>query len=102
MERDDVVSISQVFAQQFANRRATRLVSSFGQARIEIELGGDAVERYEKGEDVDHQCAFHSCRSANSFVITAKDACGKLWLPRERLVSQINRDRKASQVLFPS
>jgi hypothetical protein len=46
------------------------------------------VERYEKGEDVDHRCAFHSCRSANSFVVTAKDACGKLWLLRERLVSQ--------------
>ena len=50
-----MVRIPQVFAEQFADRRAAGRVAPLGQARVEIELGGDAVKRHEKGEDIDHQ-----------------------------------------------
>jgi hypothetical protein len=88
-----MVSVSKVFAQQFADRRATRRVAPLSQARIEIELGGDTVERHEKGEDVEHQCASSSSRLANWLAISAlgrREArrTGTLWLLREQLVRQ--------------
>ena len=59
-ERDQVVGVSQVFAQQFADRRAARRIGPLAQARIEIELGGDAVECHEKGEEVDYQLGWRT------------------------------------------
>ena len=47
-----MIGVSQVFAQQLADRRAARCVGPLSQARIEIELGGDAVECHEKGETI--------------------------------------------------
>ena len=65
-ELNHVVGVSQVFAQQFPDGGATRCVPPVGQPRIEVELGGDALERHEKSEDVDYQWVLPPSRLATT------------------------------------
>jgi hypothetical protein len=86
-ERDRVVGVSQVLAQQVADRLATRRVGPLGQARIEIEFGRDAVECDEEGEDVDHQWFFQSNRLANRLPAVVATRVTRVKLKHEAVQS---------------